>query len=120
MLLQSGLVLVAFLSLVSTTEAQTRGSRVSDTLTGASHIDKYNIDTPFIFHNSDTLYVNGRLTQRGSSWEFVSGEGYFDLSGLNVDDKDTLVLIYSPVPSWVQGQGRSAKAYQFPTICSRR
>lgn len=62
---------------------------------------RLSIESSYIFSRSDSLYLNGRLLESGTAYEFRQGEGYFDLSALTFTAEDTLVLEYDPVPTWM-------------------
>ena len=60
------------------------------------------VGAPFIFAESDSLYLNGRRLVPGSDYVFRGGAGYFDLFGLMPGPADTLTIRYQPVPSWLK------------------
>jgi len=60
------------------------------------------IGSAHIFFESDTLTLNGRMLQRDADYNFVVGEGYFDLTALSFSDSSTLRITYRPLPSWLE------------------
>ncbi len=60
------------------------------------------IGSHFIFNQSDTLRLNGRLLQRGIDYRFDTQIGAFDLSSLAHGVGDTLSVVYRELPAWVQ------------------
>jgi|GEM_PF-4381586 len=70
-------------------------------LVGSEIPSRLAIEVAYIFSNSDSLYLNGRLLARDSAYHFENGRGYFDLSRLTVGDDDTLRVTYRPVPAWL-------------------
>jgi len=74
----------------------------SEILEGSAITDRLVIGSSHIFANSDSLYIGAGLLERGKDYHFVSGQGYFDLSNLNISSNDTLKVIYSAVPSWLE------------------
>ncbi|MCK4462639.1 MAG: hypothetical protein KAW46_12610, partial [candidate division Zixibacteria bacterium] len=58
------------------------------------------IGSHFIFHESDSLYLNGRLLQRGDDYSFSANLGAFDLSSLEISPGDTLIACYRKLPPW--------------------
>ena len=89
------LLSIAFLS-GATSLASTRTAFV-----GADIPKRLFVGSPFIFQDSDSLYFDGRLLERGVQYSFKQGAGYFDLSNLTASESDTLVAIYTALPSWV-------------------
>ncbi len=68
------------------------------------------IGARFIFINSDSLFLNGRLLERDVHYKFVSGYGYFDLAGIKPEATDSLVVIYRALPVWLE------KSYGRPLV----
>ena len=60
------------------------------------------IGSHFIFHESDSLYLNGRLLQRGDDYSFSANLGAFDLSSLEISPGDTLIACYRKLPPWLE------------------
>ncbi|UCC44061.1 MAG: hypothetical protein JSU65_13270 [Candidatus Zixiibacteriota bacterium] len=99
---------VMVLAAVSGAAGQT-SARTSVTLTGDQIPARLHTSSPLIFSGSDTLTLNGLILERGVSYRFVSGQGYFDLSSLTLKGSDTLEVTYHPVPLWATRIfGRSA------------
>jgi len=92
------LFLLLLICLVSFRVSQARTERQ---LTGVEIPSRLFIGSAHIFSGSDTLYLNDSVLERGVDYRFVSGDGYFDLSGLTTTDGDTLRAIFDPLPRWV-------------------
>jgi hypothetical protein len=87
---------------VSSARAQTAGgAHRIQTYSGSEIPARLTVGSAFIFQNSDTLILSGRLLQAGVDYHFVSGAGYFDLSAIAFADNDTLVARYRAVPAWL-------------------
>jgi len=55
-----------------------------------------------IFTGSDSLYLNRRLLVRGDEYSFIPGQGRFDLSRLAVQNGDSLIVVFEPLPLWIE------------------
>jgi len=82
--------------------ADVDGAAVRTVLTGDAIPKRLFIGSHFIFHESDSLYLNGRLLDRGVDYLFNANQGAFDLSGLETTPDDTLVVAYQKPPSWLE------------------
>ena len=80
----------------------------SMTFIGEKIPKRLSVGSPYIFAGSDSLYLNGRLLMPDSAYSFRTGEGYFDLSGINAGPSDTLRVTYKALPPWL------AKTYGRP------
>ncbi len=58
------------------------------------------IPVPF-FTDSDSLYLNGRLLIRGVEYRVGKNVRSVDLSNLEVDENDTLLITYHELPPWI-------------------
>ncbi len=93
--LLAGIIVILLLS--SSSEAKT-----DVTLVGSEIPSRYFVGSSFIFEQSDSLFLNNRLLRRGDDYTFDARRGAFDLSALDPGVDDTLRLIYSAVPAWLQ------------------
>jgi len=59
------------------------------------------VGSHYIFHQSDSLYLNDRLLTAGIDYDFDSRTQAFDLSGLDPREHDTLTVAYRKLPSWL-------------------
>ncbi|UCE23141.1 MAG: hypothetical protein JSU74_07480 [Candidatus Zixiibacteriota bacterium] len=71
-------------------------------LAGSDVPEHYFTGSRFIFYNSDSLFLNGRLLRRDLDYIFDTRRGTFDLSRLETQADDTLAIVFHPVPSWLQ------------------
>jgi len=74
---------------------------VEVTLVGDQIPSRYLTGAALLFHQSDSLYLNGRLLARGADYRVDAGPAAFDLTTLEIHAEDTLRLIYTPVPRWL-------------------
>ena len=77
-------------------------ARTTVVLVGEEIPPRYATGAQFIFHNSDSLVLNGHLLSKDADYRFDNVTGEFDLSGLETTTNDTLVMTYSRLPAWVQ------------------
>jgi len=83
-------------------------AKTETVLVGEEIPDRLFISKQRTFFESDSLYLNGRLLSRNIDYSFDSNRGLFDLSRLEFDSADTLLVTYDPLPEWVQSTyGRS-------------
>lgn len=81
--------------------ATVNSSAVRQVLVGPEIPNRLFIGSHFIFHGSDSLYLNGHLLQRGVDYSFSTGQGAFDLSSLQPTVNDTLIASYHKLPLWL-------------------
>ncbi|MFZ5981614.1 MAG: hypothetical protein ACOYVF_13380 [Candidatus Zixiibacteriota bacterium] len=93
----SSYILIASVMCVSVAVA---GARIQ--LVGNNIPKNLTVGSRYIFAGSDTLYLNDRLLTCEVDYRFLSGYGYFDLSALNFSANDTLTVVYTPLPIWLQ------------------
>jgi hypothetical protein len=104
------LFVLSVLALSTTVKARTK-----IVLVGEDIPERLLVDKQRIFFESDSLYLNGQLLRRDIDYSFDATTRLFDLSHLEVGSRDTLRVMYDPVPDWVQwSYGRS-----LPTIVPR-
>ncbi|UCG60631.1 MAG: hypothetical protein JSV52_09870 [Candidatus Zixiibacteriota bacterium] len=77
-------------------------ARTEVELIGADIPSRYSVGSNFILNSSDSLYLNGRLLQRGVDYVFDTRRGAFDLSRIGASGLDTLRIVYRPVPAWLK------------------
>jgi len=83
-------------------------SRTEIILTGEKIPIKYAIGSHFIFHNSDSLYLNGKLLERDRDYSFNNFLGEFDLTLVETKNGDTLLIRFTKLPQWIeQSYGRT-------------
>ncbi len=93
--------LLLFLALVL--GPSTPAARTVLRFTGDEVRSRLPVPSKYIFQGSDSLFLNGRLLEVASEYEFLQGEGVFDLSRLLLSRGDTLVVEYDAVPAWMVG-----------------
>ncbi|MFQ5453016.1 MAG: hypothetical protein ACE5D6_02370 [Candidatus Zixiibacteriota bacterium] len=71
-------------------------------LIGTEIPERYFINSAQIFYQSDSLYLNQRLLIRNKDYSFNSHRKTFDLANMNRSNNDTLLIIYSEIPSWIK------------------
>ncbi|MFQ6008299.1 MAG: hypothetical protein ACE5K8_05030, partial [Candidatus Zixiibacteriota bacterium] len=93
-------------------------------LVGAEIPKRLYIGAERIFFESDSLYLNSRLLIRYIDYSFDESRRSFDLSRLETNDTDTLLVTYHKVPDWLStSYGRplpslSSRAVARPTLSS--
>lgn len=80
--------------------AQTAASRI--TRIGTDIPRHLHVGSHYLFTDSDTLILNGKQLTRSVDYTFSRELGAFDLSSLNPGPYDTLVIVFTRLPSWVQ------------------
>ncbi|MBN1211566.1 MAG: hypothetical protein JXA92_03235, partial [candidate division Zixibacteria bacterium] len=96
------LKILFFIFILSFLSSRVLAAPTRRTLASAEIPGQLSTGSRFIFFESDTLYLNGHLLQREVDYRFLSGYGYFDLSRLNPAEGDTLTVIYTALPTWLE------------------
>ncbi len=68
---------------------------------GASLPDRLFIGSNFIIEHSDSVWINGTVIDR-TAYSFNNTIGAFELGRLTVAGEDTVVVVYRPMPRWLQ------------------
>ncbi len=77
------------------------GAAVERRFVGEEIPSRFTVGGSGIFTGSDSLFLNGRLLERGKDYVYRKAERMFDLSSLSAGSADTLTIRYEPLPRWL-------------------